>query len=1066
LIRLSIRRPVAAAMAYLAAALLGVAAWRGLPVELLPDTQLPRLTVTARWPGASPETTEAFLTSPLEAAVQQVRGVEKIESISEEEQGMGVARITVRFARETEMDFARMELSERLAALEDDLPAAAFQPQVTPYVPKEFQEQTRPFLRYTVTGPYTLEALRAHVDDGLAPELRQVDGVADVLADGGRARLLEIELDEDRILALGLTPEIVRARIQEMEYVREAGVVRIGGTLHSLAIRHQAGSTAEVRRLPLLSDQGRLVRLGEVAAVRDGYEEARALYRIDGQPAVSFTVFRESGTNAVAVADGVKARLEEIRTLHPAGVRLLLDDDESAAIRAQLSDLRSRALVSALVIFGVLLLFLRSWRSTAIVFATIAFSILITLNLLYWRGMSLNVLTLMGIAMGFGLIVDNAIVVLENIYRHRKQGEAAEAAAERGARETVLPVLASTLTTLVVLIPFVYLQGELRAYYVPLATVVGFSLLASLFVAFSFIPALAGRILRRGEGGGTREPFPAPSDAPVASSVIRRPPPYVRFYSGLAGATLRFPWATVALALTLLGGSYALFDRYVTRGVLWRNWGGEQSYIAINIQLPRGDELARTDELVRYFEGRLGAMPEVARFVSNVQPTYASLRVTFPDSLVQTAVPLAVKEQLVAFSHGFGGAEVRVYGFGPSFYGGGGSPPNYTLKVMGYNYERVREIADDLGGRLTRFSRIREVDTNSSGAWFTRDRATELVLELDRPRLAVHGLTATDVVGQVRAATAGAEGRGSVLRVGGEPLRYSVKLAGSDRLDVLALRELLVPSSTGASVRLGDVGRIDERQVLSRIVREDQQYQRLVTYEFRGPVKLGDRVRDAVMAATQLPPGYTLTGEQEWSWGEEEQRQIWGVLALALLLVFMTTAALFESLRQPLCVLLTVPMALVGVFLTFFLADASFTREAYIGVVMMGGIVVNNAILLVDHVNRLRREEAMPLEAALLRGTRERSRPILMTSATTVLGLLPLVLFSPNADSNIWNALAYALIGGLASSTVFVLTVTPALYLLLERNAEQRMRRARVQIRNGAMESIAWEIGARSSGRV
>jgi HAE1 family hydrophobic/amphiphilic exporter-1 len=241
------------------------------------------------------------------------------------------------------------------------------------------------------------------------------------------------------------------------------------------------------------------------------------------------------------------------------------------------------------------------------------------------------------------------------------------------------------------------------------------------------------------------------------------------------------------------------------------------------------------------------------------------------------------------------------------------------------------------------------------------------------------------------------------------------------------------------------VATLGERDVLTRIVREDQQYQRYVSYEFRGPTKLGDRTRDAVIAATQLPEGYEIEGEHEWNWSSDEQRQIWLVLGISLGLIFMVTAALFESVRQPLVVLLTVPMALVGVFLMFFYTKASFTREAYIGVIMMGGIVVNNAILLVDHINHLRRVEGVPFKQAIVQGTLERVRPILMTSTTTIVGLLPLVLFSEYADANIWNALAYALIGGLASSTFFVLTVTPALYMMVERRLE-RKRLALVEV--------------------
>jgi len=273
------------------------------------------------------------------------------------------------------------------------------------------------------------------------------------------------------------------------------------------------------------------------------------------------------------------------------------------------------------------------------------------------------------------------------------------------------------------------------------------------------------------------------------------------------------------------------------------------------------------------------------------------------------------------------------------------------------------------------------------------------------------------------------------LKLGGEEVQYQVKLEANQEMDVLALTETLVDTPDGQRIRLGDVVTVAPKEILARIRRENQQYERTVAYEFRGPQKLGDLFNDRVIEATQAPPGYTVKKGDTYYWiNPEDQAQIWMVIAVSLLLVYMVTAALFESLLQPLCVIFTVPMALIGVYLIFFYTGASFTREAYIGVIMMFGIVVNNAILLVDHVNGVRRRNpSLSLNDAIVRGTVERVRPILMTTATTVLGLLPLVVFGDGAGSNIWDALALVLIGGLLSSTLFVLTITPAAYGVLER---------------------------------
>lgn len=1023
MIAFSVRRPVAVAMAYLAVGLLGIAAWRRLPIELLPDADMPRLSVRASWPGASPETTEAFLTSPLEAAVQQVRGVEKVTSESSQSEGVGSAVISIEFARETDMNFARLDLSERLAALETTLPAAVRGPYVEQYVPEELQTQRQPFLSYTVTGPYTLEALREYVDDELAPDLLQLDGVANITARGGRQRLLEIELDEVRINALGLRSQDVYDRVAELEYVSEAGRIDGAEVSRPLAIRESVQDVDEILNAPLLTNGGRVVRVRDVANVHDTYEDARSYYRINGQPAVAFEVTREAGTKAVAIADLVKAGVTALAPGLPKGTRLILDNDESKAIKRQLSDLRSRSLVSAAIVFFVLLIFLRSLRSAAIAFSTVGFSVLITINLIYFGGFTLNVLTLMGLAMGFGLMVDNSIVILENIYRRARRGEGAQEAAEHGSREVALAILAATLTNIIVLLPFVYLQGEMRVYYVPLALVVTFSQAASLLVSFTLIPTLAARLLRsRGPQATVRATKPRIDTQAIYHSAVLR--------------TLRRPWLTVAVTAVLFAGSYFVFQKYVVRGIRWSGFGGQETYIGIDISQPRGEELDRTDAIVRHFEGRLQQYPEIEQFTSRVSPQRGFIRVTFPDSLENTGIPVAIKDELQGESLLFGGAEVRVSGFGQSFFGGGSSPPNYSIKVLGYNYETVRQIAEDMGKRLQRFSRVKEVDTNSSGRSFGRDRATELVLDLDRARLALHGLSAQDVATFVSSSIQG-ETRRDAIRLAGEERYYSVKLEGYRELATVGLMELQIPAGAGKSVRLGDVAVVRERDVLNRILREDQQYQRVISYEFRGSTKLGDRVKAAVVNGTALPPGFTVADEEGWRWSDDDRNQIYGILVFAIILVFMVCAALFESLRQPIAILLTVPMALIGVFLLFWITRASFTREAYVGVIMMAGIVVNSAILLVDRVNQLRRYQALPLIEALGHAASQRARPILMTTVTTVAGLLPLVMFSETADANIWNALGFALIGGLVTSTVLVLFVTPALYLLLERGSER-----------------------------
>ena len=1031
MIRLSINRPTTIAMTYLAIAAVGVASFIVIPLELLPDVEYPRLTVRTSWSGASPEVVEAFLTAPLEAAAQQVRDVGKVRSESSE----GESEVEIEFARGTDMDFARLELGERIQSIRGGLPPDV-RPEIQAYVPAEFRTGNRADMRYTLAGSHTFERLREQAEEDLRPELLGLEGVEEVYVAGGEDREIRITLDRARMEAQGVRPADVQAALDEATLVRTAGKLQRGATEWVVTVRNQIESATELGELIVIPDtmgDGRVVRVADVAEVADAYADPERLYRINGQPAVSLWLIRGIGTNALRVADAVKARVADIQSRLPPGMRLTLAYDGSREINRQLTDLRLRALAAGIVVFLVLLLFLGSFRSAAIVFATVVFSVLIAVNLLYFGGLSLNVLTLSGLAMGFGLIVDNSIVVLENIYRRWLGGEAAKVAAERGTRQVALPIVAGTLTTVIVFVPFLYLQGELRLFYLPFAYAVGFSLLASLFVAFTFVPGLTarafGRDVRARPSAGSYPATPG-ARAPESAAI------YVRFYRGVLSFALAHPILVLAVTGGAFFGSYRLFNEHVERGAIWGRGFGQETYISIFVNLPRGAELARTDELVQSFEAQLAMLPEVERYTSNVQSERAALRVTFPDSLENTYVPVAIRDQLIAYSYLFAGAQVQVYGYGPSFYGGSFSPPSYTLKILGYNYERVRDIAGDIGRRLERFGRVREVNTNVSSGWRSGETASEYVLTVDRPRLAGYGLSVEDLL---RYVVSNLQGRVGFNRISlaGEEVAYALKLGGYREFSFADLRDLLVPTPTGERVRLADVADVGRQDVLSRIIREDQQYERLVGWEFRGPRKLGDRVRDAVVESTALPPGYKIEEEEGIFWSVEDRQQIYTVLIFAVLLIYIVTAALFESLRAPLVVLLTLPLALIGVFLIFFYTGAAFTRSAYIGVIMMAGIVVNNSILVVYHIGELRKAGGAggELKAAIVQGTLERVRPILMTTLTTVLGLLPLILFSETIDATIWNALALATIGGLVASTIFVLTSIPVLYYLFERRS-------------------------------
>jgi len=1029
-IDLAIKRPVATAAIYVALFALGAYSFRLIPVEDVPDVELPRLTVSATWNGASPEALEAFVTAPLEGVIQQVRGVEKIVSTSTADRrgGGSNAEIQVDFERDTRMEFARLELSERISSVRDELPPGV-RPTVSQYVPDEFAEEERTFLQYSLTGPYTFARLGQIADEQIQPTIGGISGVSAVTVNGAERREITVELDRGKLEALGLRPEMVQQRIAELSAPRAPGSVELDGRQLAISVRTRAIDVDDIEDMIVLARTDGPIRVRDLGRVRDLTEDPQFLWRINGEPTITIDIHRQSGTNAIRLADDVKTQMGVLASALPAGASLELQYDQSERIEEQMTDLRLRAIAAAIVIFLVLMLFLRSLGAVLIVFATIGFSVLIAVNLLYFGGFSLNMLTLAGLAWGFGLVVDNGIVVLENVERHRRMGKAPDDAASDGARQVMLPVLAATLTTAVVLVPFLFLQGELRVYYLPLSFAVGFSILASLFVAFTFVPALAARFTRRfalyDSWGGVGAASPPGGESRRARA---RGPFYIRGYRALLKLALGHPLVVLFACAGALFGSWRLFDTYVSTGTYWGGFGGEDTVIRIFIEFPRGAGLDRTDELARSFEARVASMPEVRRYETTVYGNFAQIEVYFPEELELTNVPVAIKDQMVAYSYGFSGVDVRVYGYGPSFYGGGTSPPNYNLKVLGFNYLTVQEIAEELASRLERFSRIRDVDPNANRAWYVQDKEFEYFVQPRRDALASYNLSVEQLLGFVAANIRGAP-LTSRIRVGGEEVQYAVKVQGYEDFDFQDLSELRVPISNREEVRLSRVADVGRREVLASIHREDQQYERTVAWEFRGPRKLGDLVRDAVVDAMELPPGYTIEKDDQGRWTTEETVQMWLVLGFSVLLIYMVTAGLFESLMAPFVVLFTIPLALIGVFLIFFYTDATFTRTAFIGTIMMGGIVVNNAILVVYHIGELR--QSMPTVEAILQGTLERVRPIMMTTLTTIFGLLPLVLFASSQDQNIWNALALATIGGLISSTLFVLVAIPVAYRYL-----------------------------------
>ncbi len=1037
-------------MIFLALIVLGVASLLSIPLETYPTLNIPRMNINASWPDTSPEAIEAFVTAPLEAEASTLRGIEEVTSTS----SRGNCRISLEFAPDTDMDFTRLELNEKISRLREDLPKQVGV-YVSQYVPTSVQQQTQFLLRYTFTGVFNVNELQRLGEELIQRQLMTVSGIAGVVVQGGEMRQMRVVLDENKVESLGLIRQQVSSQLQQIQnIVTTVGTVHEGTDQFNLVVRDDFDEIDSLREVIVARRGERYIRLGEIAMIVDGYAKPQGYQRLNGRSRISITVNAVSGSNIIDVADRAKLMIEEIRETLPPGTQLIEEQDQSETIRNELEGLEFRSIIIVFLIFAVLLVFLRGIANPIIILSSIATSVLLTISIFYFTGASLNMMTLAGLAMGLGMMVDNSIVVLDNIHRHRERGSGRLMASSLGTAQMMLPILAGTATTIIVFLPFLYLQGELRVLYVPFAMAVVVSLACSLLVSFTLIPSLAARALGSINGRGKGEDGSPGNDDPWAQGELEKE----MEEGGAAGAEgaehtlrlgdnlyqrvlrsmLKHRILVLITVVVAFAGSVHFFDRYVTKGWVWRFGGDRTEYLNVSIGAPTGSDLEVMKTLVDQFESKLIPLYEAGQvedFVTFISAQNSNIRMNFPEEVERQGFPYLLKDQLSVFASLMGGVRISITGFGDYFATGGFGGTSYSSRItlLGYNYLRVKELAEELGDRLLRNPRIRDIDTNYGG--FSGGREKQIVIRFDRDALAEYNLTAQYMVGFVSQYVTSSS-RGSVT-YGGEDIDFLVKVEGFDHRDVVELENAMVTTWSGNRVRMKDVSEISVEKVMDRIERKDQQYTRTVAYEFRGPYRMGERVRDEVIETMILPNGYEFD-ESERIWqSEEDRKQLELVLAFAVLLVYIMTSSLYESYFHPFTIILTVPLALMGVFLGYWFFDKGFDQSAYVGVVLMGGIVVNNSIILVDHTNHLR--SFLSRREAVIRAARERARPIIMTTFTTLIGLAPL-LIGAQEGQDMWYTLAFTICIALPVATFFTLTIIPIVYELID-GLQNRARR-------------------------
>jgi len=1006
LVSLAVRRRVAVLMAALAMAAFGMVGYQRLPLDLLPDISYPSLTVQTEFPDTAPAEVENLITRPVEEVVGVLKGLRAIHSVSRP----GISEVTLEFQWGSDMDMLSLDVRETLDRLV--LPEEAESPVVL-----RFDPSLDPMMRLAIGGTDDLTESRRLADRKLKQAFETILGVASAQIKGGLEEEIQVEVDQERLAALGLPLDQVRSVVGGSNINLPGGSLRGEESQYLIRTVNEYESVEEIAGLTLRREGNSVLRVGDVADVRWGAREREEITRVGGVESVEISVYKEGDANIVTTARDVRQRLPELQTLLPEGYTMTLLFDQSRFIEKAVSEVRSAALVGGLLAIIVLFAFLRDFRSTLIIATAIPLSILATFIAMYRMDVSLNIMSLGGLTLGIGMLVDNAIVVLESIFRKRDEGLGLARAAVTGTAEVGGAVAASTFTTVAVFLPIVFVEGIAGQLFGDMALTVTFSLLASLLVAVTLIPMLSA-VGREGDDGkaGPRKAGPGVQSLGFFS----------RAYDRLLRGALRLRWLTIvcaAVIFVLAVQGVALLDTELIPAI-------SEGEFFFEATMPEGTPVAATDRVIRRMEESLADEPGVAAWYTTAGSRLVSGGMTLntkAEHFGQLNVVLADRRDEAAEA-----ALVQrlrqSFGTIPELLAKHGKPTYFSLKtpveviLFSDDFNLLESYGARLESALERVPGL--VDLRSS----LEEGNPELQIIFDRERLAALGLDMKTMSETLRDRVQGVVP--TRFREEDRQIDIRVRNAEADRSNLHDVRNLVVPGADGRPLRLLTVAEVREDRGPAEIHRVQQQRAAILSGNSRGR-GLGAVVDDIRQVVADVPPPAGVSVELG---GQSEEMQVSFnslrfALLLAVFLVYLVMAATFESLVHPFIVLFTIPLALVGAVAGLLATGTGVSVIVLIGVVMLVGIVVNNAIVLIDKVNRLRREGLERLEAVVT-ACHVRLRPILMTTLTTVLGLTPMAL-SLGEGAELRAPLAITVSFGLVFSTFLTLVVIPAVYLVV-----------------------------------
>ncbi|OUQ86619.1 multidrug ABC transporter [Brevibacillus brevis] len=1002
---LSIKRPVTMIMLTLAMLIFGFVSLPRLAIDLMPDLNFPVAVVVTSVDGGSPSEVEKLVTKPVEDALATVSDLDSIQSVSME----GASQVILMFNWGTDLDQATLDMREKVDQVRGSLPDSARAPRVLRIDPN-----STPIIEFAVTGEQDINKLKKMAEDMIQSRLERIDGVASASISGGQSRIIDVTVDPAKLAAYGLSLDQVQQALQGSNLSGSGGAVREGDAKLNIRVQGEFADVDQIALTPI-SVGGNSIRLSDIAQVKDTHQDVTQMSYVNGTPSLGIRVTKASGGNTIEVADDVKAELEKIKSELPEGVQIITTLDTSTYIKDSVYTTAEHALLGGGIGMILLFFFLGSLRSMVIAVIVLPVSIVATFLLMYMSGQTINLISLSGLTLGLGSLIDFAVVMLENVFRHREQGKGMMEAALDGSKEVGTAVMASALAQICVFLPIALTEGIASELFGPLALTVVYSHIAALVFSILLVPMLSSRILNKIPSHTHHENYRGINPVTwfnIGFSKVEKG------YQGLLKWSLGHRKTVMISSVVLMVGSLALTPMIGAEFIP----AMDQGQVNISIKMPNGTVLAETEKVTRQVEEIVNTVPEkkiVATSVgSNASPiasTLSSNQGTITLMLVDldqrkrssNEIVMDLQEKLKHIA----GPEIKV-----SAPAGMSTGSPIQLKVSGDDLAVLKDISGIIKGEIEKVPGTSNVTTS------LEESRQELEVKINAEKASLYGLTTGQILSSVRTSFQGQTV--THYRTGDDEIDVNLKLPKSYQEDINFLNNLRISAPGGAQIALTSVATINKIDVPVSINRANSSREVQVTSDLAGRdlSSVTSEVQEKI-SKLNLPDGYTV----DFGGQSEEMMESFSSLALAIVLsvvlLYMVMAAQFESLYTPFIIMFSVPPTVTGVLLGLLVTGTTISVGVLIGYILLIGLVVNNAIVLIDYVNQLR-AKGMELFDAILYAGPIRLRPILMTTLTTILAIGPLA-FSGGAGSETNAPMAVTVIFGLGFSTLITLVLVP-----------------------------------------